>query len=58
MPTEYGQAQTEGKMCLPRHAEACTDARGPIFKCLANDSVMTSDIVARDISIDQPSSHF
>lgn len=36
MHAECGPAQTEEKMCLPRHAQACIDARRPTFKWRAN----------------------
>lgn len=55
MHAECGQAQTEGKMCLP---ERCIDAQCPKFKCPTNEALMISDIVARDISIDQPAHIF
>lgn len=48
MHAECGQAQTEGKMCLPRRAEECIDAQCPTFKCSTNEALMTSDIVTRD----------
>lgn len=53
MHAECGQAQTEGKMCLPRRAERCIDAQCPTFKCCTNEALMTSDIVTWDMSIDQ-----
>lgn len=53
MHTECGQAQTEGKMCLPRHAGRCIDAQCPTFKHFKNEGLMSGDIVAGDITIDQ-----
>ncbi|RCU28291.1 hypothetical protein DVA81_19890, partial [Acinetobacter baumannii] len=58
MHAECGQAQTEEKMCLPRRAERCIDAQCPTFKCCTNEALMTSDIVTRDMSIDQPAHVF
>lgn len=57
MHAECGRAQTEGKMCLPRRAERCIDAQCPTFKCSTNEAPMTSDIVTRDMSIDQRAAH-
>lgn len=53
MHAECGQAQTEGKMCLPRRAKRCIDAQCPTFKCSTNEALMSSDIVTGDMSIDQ-----
>lgn len=58
MHTESGRAQTEGKMCLPRHAGSCIDVQCPTFKHFTNEALMSVDIVAGDISIDQLSRIF
>lgn len=65
MHAECGQAQTEGKMCLPRLAGGPVGewggARGgfasmrvvPYLSAPQNEAPATSDIVTRDMSIDQ-----
>lgn len=40
-------------MCLPRHAGRCIDVQCPTFKRFTNEALMSGDIVAGDIRIDQ-----
>lgn len=58
MHAERGLAQTEGKMCLRRRAERRIDVQRPTFKCSTNEALMSSDIVTRDMSIDQSAHGF